>query len=104
MKKRWLRAIKILSILLPVLLVVTAAQSYLFHFRERDVLRVDGFRLEEKNSLDVVFIGASEIYTGFSSVYAYDRYGFTSYPYTTAGCPVLLWRTMAEETLSRQRP
>ena len=104
MKKRWLRAIKILSILLPVLLVVTAAQSYLFHFRERDVLRVDGFRLEEKNSLDVVFIGASDIYTGFSSAYAYDRYGFTSYPYTTAGCPVLLWKTMLEETLSRQTP
>ena len=86
------------------MLFVSLAQQYMFRNSGRDDYRMDGFRLEDKNSLDVVLIGASEIYTGFSSAYAYELQGFTSYPYAVAAGPVTLWKTMLTETLSRQNP
>ncbi len=104
MKKVYLiRTVKIISLLLAVILVVTAA-NYLLFFNKRDVLRLDGLRLEEENSLDVLLIGASEVYTAFSSPYAYELEGFTSYPYAVASCPVTLWKTMLEDALTRQTP
>ena len=33
--------------------------------------------------LDVVFLGASEVYTGIAAGRAYDKYGFTSYPFAS---------------------
>lgn len=101
---RKLRLIKIVSLLLALLFFLSSTQLYFFRYTSRDELRVDGFRLEEKNSLDVVFLGASELYSGFSPVYAYMREGFTSYPYAVSACPVTLWETMLEEILSRQNP
>ena len=98
-----IRAVKIVSLLLAVAVIISAAYEVLF-FNKRDVLRVDGFRQEEKNSLDVVLLGASEVYTAFSPPYAYELEGFTSFPYSVASCPVTLWRTMLEDTLSRQTP
>ena len=102
-KVYWIRTVKIISLLLAVVLLISAG-NYLLFYNKRDVLRLDGFRLEEKDSLDVVLIGASEVYTAFSSALAYEREGFTSYPYSVASCPVTLWKTMLEEILSRQTP
>ncbi len=105
MKKLYLmRGVKILSLCLAVLLAVSLMQGMLFHPRERDVQRMRGFRLEERDSLDVVFLGASELYTGFSSARAWELQGFTSYPYALAACPVTYWRTMLDEVLTLQSP
>ena len=95
---------KVLAMLLAILLLVGQGQHYLFRNVDRASLRVDGFRLEEPDSLDVLFLGASEIYYGFSSVDAYARCGFTSYPYTIPSCPVTLWKPMLEEALRTQSP
>ena len=99
-----IRALKILSILLAIFFFISLSQKYIVRYNNRDSLRVDGFRMEEKDSLDVVLLGSSEIYSAFSSAYAYDLCGFTSYPYAVAAGPVTLWKTMLEETLSRQTP
>ena len=99
-----LRALKIISLFLAVLTLISVSQNWVFKYRERDIRRMEGFRIEEDNSLDVVLIGSSDIYTGFSSAYAYGLQGFTSYPYTVASCPVTLWKTMLEETLRSQSP
>ena len=82
------RALRILSLILALLLFVSFAQTYLLRNNERDALRMDGFRMEEKNSLDVVILGSSEVYADFASAYAYELEGFTSYPYAVASCPV----------------
>ena len=76
-KKNVSRTIKILSFALAAFLIMTVTQVRGDHNK----IRLDGFYMEEKNSLDVVLLGASEVYTAFSSSLAYDEYGFTSYPY-----------------------
>lgn len=98
------RTVKVTSLLLAVIVAVSALQTKLLRHWEGDVPRVAGFRLEEKDSLDVVFLGASDIYTGFSSPYAYELQGITSYPYAISACPATFWKMMLEETLSRQSP
>ena len=98
------RALRILSLILALLLFVSFAQTYLLRNNERDALRMDGFRMEEKNSLDVVILGSSEVYADFASAYAYELEGFTSYPYAVASCPVTLWKTMTEDILATQSP
>ena len=98
------RTLKVLSLVLAVALFISLAQEYFFRANKRDVVRMDSFHLEEKNSLDVVLLGSSEIYSGFSSAYAYELQGFTSYPYAIAAAPVSLWKTMLEDVLSRQDP
>ena len=98
------RTVKILSLLLALVIVVSVLQTALLHHWDADVQRITGFRLEKEHTLDVVFLGASDFYAGFSAPYAYERYGFTSYPVTPSGCPVTYWKLFLEEALSRQCP
>lgn len=105
MKKKVLtRIICCVSVIVVLALLVSVSQFYVFRAHGRDRLRIDGFRNEPKNSLDVVLIGASDIYTSFSSCLAYDEYGFTSYPYTAAAMPVSLWKTILIDVLEHQDP
>ena len=67
-------------------------------------IRVYGFYQEPQNTLDVVLVGASEVYTGYNAPMAYDKYGFTSYPYAVAGNRTFAWKTMLEEIQRTQKP
>ena len=78
------RAIKITALLLIVVLFSLVLQSYVLVHYDGNRMRLDGYYLEEKNSLDVVFIGASDIYASFAPGLAYEKFGFTSYSYATA--------------------
>ena len=96
----------LLLISLPIaLLIALALISNLFckaaSFDER---RLGYYENEPKNSMDVVFIGASEIYTGWAPALAYEEYGITSYPYCISAAPVRLWKTMVQEALKKQSP
>ena len=99
-----IRTVKILALLLAVLLAVLALQNGPLHYWDADVQRITGFRLEAEDSLDVVFLGASDIFYGYSAPYAYEHYGFTSYRFAVGGCSAICWSTMLEETLTRQSP
>ena len=103
-KLYWIRTGKIASLILAVALVVSLLQTWLLYFNDRDVRRMDGFRLEAENSLDVLVLGASEVYTAYSAPYAYELHGITSYPLSAAATPVALWKTMLEDALTRQTP
>lgn len=105
MKKLWLkRGLKISSLLLAVLLSAGLAQTFYLRQFDKNQLRLDGFYLEEDNTLDVVILGASEVYTGFSSAEAYDSFGFTSYPYSFESNPASLWKSELKEILMHQTP
>lgn len=71
---------------------------------DHNTLRIEGFYQEEENSLDVVLIGASDVYTGYSPAYAYEKYGFTSYSYAIEGNYTGLFINQIKEVLSRQKP
>lgn len=101
MKKKYVsRTIKILSFALAAFLIMTVTQVRGDHNK----IRLDGFYMEEKNSLDVVLLGASEVYTAFSSSLAYDEYGFTSYPYAIEANYIDLFESQIKEIRNNQTP
>ncbi len=69
-----------------------------------DTRRVHDFFLEEKDSLDVVFLGSSDVYAGYSPVLAYEEYGFTSYPYVLSGNYIGLLPYQIQDSLDTQSP
>lgn len=59
---------------------------------------------EPKNSIDVLLIGSSATYSGFSSVYAYEQFGFTSFPYSIGGSTCTSWKPAVQDALCNQKP
>ena len=99
-KSLWLRILKITAMLLPAVLLVTCFPTD----DMGDTTRVRGFYLEEQDSLDMVLIGSSENYAGYSPVLAYEEYGFTSYPYTFSGADFDLFPYELAEVMRVQSP
>lgn len=104
MRKNIKRFVKLLIISLLVLVVVFVGQSYFFRRYDANATRISGFYLEENDTLDVVFIGASDIFAGFSSALAYRDYGFTSYPVATDSNPVSLLDYELKDVIDFQNP
>ena len=73
------RTVKVSLFLLTVMVSCLVLQQYFLRNMDHNSLRVDGYYQEQRDSLDVVFIGASDIYTSFMPGRAYEKYGFTSY-------------------------
>ena len=105
MKKIYkIRIIKFLALLLPIILAVGLSQHFFFYFVDTNANRIRDFYLEEENSLDVVFIGASDVFTGYAPGYVYDRFGFTSYMYAIDANPSSLYKYQIKEILKTQDP
>ena len=105
MKKVYLqRALKLVALIVPIVLVVLFLQSYVFVFCDANTERIQRFYCEEPNSLDVVFLGASEITAGYAPGYAYGKYGYTSYMYSMDGNTGSLYTAQLKEILAHQKP
>ena len=104
MKTTITRLLKILALLLPVALFVLFMQSYVFCDLDQSTERIRRFYEEEKNSLDVVFLGAGDVSTAFAPGLAYEKFGFTSYLYTVDANPASLYKYQLKEVLSTQNP
>ena len=103
-KKQFIRLGKCLAVLLPVILIVSFLQSTLFSHVDHCTERIRYFYQEEEDSLDVVLLGASEVYADYSPVLAYERFGITSFGYTQDSNPGSLYKYQVREILSRQSP
>lgn len=106
MKKKtaFLRALKLLVLAVIICLCIGILQKYFFVFFSDVKVRMDGFYLEDENSLDVVFVGSSELYNDFSPGLAYGEYGFTSYALGTPEGSAALWKAQLKEVLRYQDP
>lgn len=90
--------------LLIVVLLYSACSEILSVNNTWDMRHIRGFYLEPKDSLDVVLLGASELYTGFCSPLAWRQYGFTSDSLCVSSMPSCLYDSMLTETMRRQTP
>ena len=99
-KSLWLRILKIMALLLPAALLVTCFPTD----DMGDSTYIRCFYLEEKDSLDMVLIGSSENYAGYSPVLAYEEFGITSHPYTLSGADFALFPYELEEVMRVQSP
>ena len=69
-----------------------------------DQNRVLMLHKEPKDTIDVLLIGSSATYSGFSSAYAYEKFGFTSYPYAIGGGTCTMWKPALQDALRTQKP
>lgn len=99
-KTFWLRAAKLTALLLPALLFMLLLPVN----DMADTPRIQGFYMEQEDSLDMVLIGSSENYAGYSPVLAYEEYGFTSYPYVLSATDFSLFEIQLDEILRVQSP
>lgn len=99
--KKIIRGIlSVISILLITFLFLETTQIRYDH----NNIAIEGFYKEEKNSIDVVVLGASEVYSDYSPVYAYEKYGFTSYIFAIDDNPFVLYEWEIDEIYRYQDP
>ena len=93
----------VIFVLVAVLGIGLISPAFIVN-NEWDMRHVHGFFLEPEDSLDVVLIGASQLYTGYSAPLAWQDYGFTSYPLTVSNIPARLYGSLLTEAVNRQHP
>ena len=98
------RAVKLVSLALAVLLTTYILQAYLLRHIDNNSMRLEAFYLADKGSTDVVLVGASDVYAGYSAPYAYEKYGYTSYPYATQSAPANIVLPQIKEVIKYQDP
>ena len=104
-KKTYLkRAAAVASMLAIVLSAVSFMSYYLCIPISSDVTRVIQFGKEPENSIDVLLLGSSQTYSGFSSAYAYGKFGYTSYPLVISGSSCTAWKPAVRKALWTQKP
>ena len=77
------RTVKVACFLLTMLLTLSFLQGYALRRLDHHTSRFKGYYRQPNGAIDVVLLGASEVYTGFSAAHAYEKFGFTSYPYAS---------------------
>lgn len=65
---------------------------------------INGFYNEPKDSLDVVFMGNSDVYRGISPIKLWDEYGIASYNFVSSGQRMWTAYYLMEECLKYQNP
>ena len=103
-KKYLKRTIAVAALLAIVLSAVSFMQYYLCIPMTTDVTRIIQFGKEPENSIDVLVLGSSQSYSGFSSAYAYGKFGYTSYPLVIAGSSCTAWKPAVKKALWTQKP
>lgn len=102
--KYFRRIIAALSMIICVAVSMNCLQYYLSIPVTADQTRIIQFKKEPPDSIDVIMLGSSPTYSGFSSAYAYERFGFTSYPYAVGGSYCSMWKPAMQNILLTQKP
>ncbi len=99
--KHWIRIIIFAAV---TCLLIALAASFMCIANEKDKVGVDGFYKEPKNSVSVILIGPSTMYTSFYSPLAYEKYGFTSYSLATSSMTGALYKSAVQIAEEEQNP
>lgn len=105
MNKKYVK--RIIGIILLVAVLVASffpLQEYFSNRITHNQVRIKGFYLEKKNSLDVIVMGSSEVYYGYYANETYKNTKITSYPFAFEHNPVSLWKYELKEILKNQKP
>lgn len=103
MKRNLIRAAKILCIILALAVTVGLLQEFVLCRADHNRQRIKGFYEEKPQTLDVVYLGASEVYSDIAPGYAYQRDKITSYLFATQANSILNYKSQLKNILSRQK-
>lgn len=98
------RFIKLAALLVMMLAIFLFLQWFLIRTSPTTETHIRNFFKEPENSMDVGFIGASELYADYSPPLAYAKYGYTGYNFCFEGAPGQLYNPMIDVFLDRQSP
>lgn len=73
-----MKFIKISAFAIVLLLLMQIVSKAFIAIDSSDIENIYGFYAEPKNSLDMVMIGPSEVYTGYAPALAWEEYGLKS--------------------------
>ena len=65
---------------------------------------ISEFYKEQEDTIDIMYIGSSNVYMHFNPVLAYNLYGYTTGMLSTNSQPLVLAKYMIEETKKTQNP
>ncbi len=106
--KKWKIAVRVSAFLGCVLLLVCGLTVLLKDKRvtfDYDTTRkVEGFYAEEKNSLDFIFVGSSQMFTSVVPAVLWEEYGITSYDFGANEQPMYMSYYYIKEALKYQDP
>lgn len=103
-KKKGARAAAVILMVAAILFSVWFMQKFMCIPFSYDEIRIINFHKEPKNSIDVLLVGSSATYSDFSSGYAYEKYGFTSFPYAIGGSTCTMWKPAVKDAMNTQKP
>lgn len=98
------RTVKLTSFFMALLMTLLLMNNLFLRRIDQNSLRMEGYYMEDFDSLDVVTMGASDVYTSFASGRAYKEFGFTSYPYATQSITASGMLTALKEVVRTQTP
>ena len=99
-----LRIIAASLLVLSIIISVAFMQRFMSIPNSYDEYRMVLFHKEPTESIDVLMIGSSATYSSFSSAYAYEQFGFTSFPYAIRGATCTSWKPSLVDALRTQMP
>lgn len=97
-------AFLLIAVLLLQILNMIFLPKWTSHKENNMTHIMQGFYDEPKNSLDVIFMGNSDVYGGISPIKLWQEYGIASYNYVSAGQRMWTAYYMLEESLKYQKP
>lgn len=103
-KGRHRRVIRIGAFALVFVVLFSFVSTFFKMTDAVNIATIEGFYKEPKDSIDVMMIGASEVYADYSATEAWKNYGYTSYSLGVSGVPGSLYKSMLREALTRQHP
>lgn len=103
MKGYLIRAVKLLCFIMAVAVCTLLLQEYVLCHADHNRERLKGFYDEDPQTLDVVYLGASDVYSDIAPGYAYERDGITGYLFATQANSILSYKSQLKNVLERQK-
>lgn len=97
------RVCRVAAFLLTLLILLLAITDVLTCNELVSRCTVESLEVEEKDSLDAVVIGASEVFSGYCPTQAYKEFGYTSFSFGMSGAGCKVYKVLLAETLRRQK-
>ena len=105
MKKKYIKRIIGIGLLAAVVGVfVWFMQITVTNRDDNDMRSLRSFYMEDRDSLDMVIMGSSEVMSGYCAAEAYRTAGYTSFPYAFSINSVRLWKYELQDIERTQHP
>lgn len=102
--KKIIKWTALIIIFIIILLLSFRIITYIMKPARIDLNNIAGLYGEEKNTLDMVYIGGSAAFVYYESLRAFETEGVASYTYGANRMQAELYKTMIKEILKNQKP